>query len=192
MKAPKQQRKPKKLRINRKKLRKLSPSDNYFLSLLRAIIYQQISTKAGDAIYKRFFVLFNHTDPTPEKLLSLTDESLRTVGLSGQKVKYMRDLALRFKDGTIEPEKFPQMSDEEVIEHLTKVKGIGRWTAEMFLISALNRPNVLSLGDLGIKKGFMKAYGLKKLPSERKMLELAEPHKGAWTELCLHLWSILD
>jgi DNA-3-methyladenine glycosylase II len=117
---------------------------------------------------------------------------LREAGLSGQKARYLRDLASRFLDKTIDPRQFPNMSDEEIIEHLTAVKGIGEWTAHMFLIFALNRPNVLPIGDLAIKKGFQRAFGLRKLPSDKRMRELARPHEGAHTELALHLWRIMD
>jgi DNA-3-methyladenine glycosylase II len=197
----------KKLKINKKKLRKLTPSKNAFASLMRSIIYQQLSGKAAAAIERKFFGLFdpralNATHkrgtllptkfPKPEEVLKLTDAQLKSAGLSGQKTAYLRDLSTKFLDGTIIPKKFPNMTDDEIIEHLTRVKGIGIWTAHMFLIFALNRKDVLPVGDLGIKKGFQKAFGLRKLPSEKKMHKLAEPHRGKRTELTLYLWQILD
>ncbi|MDB5194286.1 MAG: DNA-3-methyladenine glycosylase 1-like [Parcubacteria group bacterium] len=189
----------KKLRINAKKLRPLEPSKDYFLSLASSIVSQQISTKAAESIYARFLALFdspkgrvNKRTITPKKLLSLSEQELRNAGLSNQKVIYMQDLAKKFIDGTIDPKQFPKMSDDEIIEHLTRVKGIGVWTAHMFLIFALNRQDILPIGDLAIKKGFQKAYGLRKLPTDKKMFALAEAHKGKWTELSLHLWSIVD
>lgn len=200
-------RKPQKLRIDRKKLRKLEPSRSPFASLMRSIIYQQLSGKAAAAIERKFFGLFDAKAlaatnargallpvkfPKPEQVLKLSDAKFRIAGVSAQKAGYLRDLAAKFDDGTIEPKKFPKMSDQEIIEHLTRVKGIGAWTAHMFLIFALNRPDVLPVGDLGVRKGFQKAFGLRSLPDEKKMLLLAAPHAGRRTELTLHLWGILD
>ncbi|HWA32083.1 MAG TPA: DNA-3-methyladenine glycosylase 2 family protein [Candidatus Paceibacterota bacterium] len=197
----------KKLKINPKKLRKLSPSKNHFASLARSIIYQQLSGASAAAIERKFFGLFDPKVlnmkgkrgkllpakfPKPAQVLKLTDAQFKSAGLSGQKMSYMRDLARKFIDGTIEPKKFPKMTDEEIIEHLTAVKGIGVWTAHMFLIFALNRPDVLPVGDLGIKKGFQRAFKLRKLPDEEKMRKLAKPHAGEHTALSLHLWAIAD
>jgi DNA-3-methyladenine glycosylase II len=181
------------LKIDRSKLkRKLVPTKNPFLSLASSIIYQQISTKAGDSIYGRFLKLFGKRKPSPKFLIGLSDAELRAVGLSGQKLSYLRDLALKFEDGTVEPKLFGTMTDEELKEHLIRVKGIGPWTADMFLIFALNRPNVLPVGDLGIKKGFQKVFKLRSLPNERKMRALALPHAGHYTYLSLYLWQAID
>lgn len=183
---------PKKLKINKKNLRKISPSKNYFLSLASSVIYQQISTKAGDSIYRKFLSLFGKKKPTPEIYLNFSIADLRSAGISPQKSGYLRDLAEKFIDKTVNPRNFHKMSDQEIKDHLMRVKGIGPWTADMFLIFALNRENVLPLGDLGTKKGFQKAFNLKKLPTEKQMLKLAEPHLGGYTELTLHLWQVLD
>ncbi|MEI7709636.1 MAG: DNA-3-methyladenine glycosylase 2 family protein [bacterium] len=180
-----------KLRINKNKLKKIEPSKNPFLSLASAIIGQQISTKAGNAIRAKFSTLFKGK-PTPEKFLKLNIRELRSAGISPQKAMYLKDLADKFIDKTIDHKKFPKMSDTEVKEHLLKVKGVGPWTADMFLIFALNRPDVLPVGDLGTKKGFQKAFKLKSLPTETQMLKLAEPHNGERTMLTLHLWGVLD
>ncbi len=182
----------KKLKINKKKLRKIFLSRNYFLSLASSIIYQQISTRAGDAIYGKFLKLFKNKKPTPQIYLTFSIMDLKSAGISPQKSTYLKDLADKFKDKTINIKQIPKMSDEIVKEHLLQVKGIGPWTADMFLIFALNRPDILPVGDLGIQKGFMKAFNLKKLPNEKQMYKLAEPHKGEYTNLTLHLWSILD
>jgi len=182
----------KKIKINKNKLRKISPSKNYFLSLAGSIIYQQISTKAGDAIYRKFLALFKNKKPTASNFLRITRAKLKLAGISPQKAVYLRDLAEKFLDKTIEHKEIPQMTDGEVKEHLLRVKGIGPWTADMFLIFALNRLNILPVGDLGTQKGFQKAFGLKKLPIEKQMWKLAEPHMGKYTELTLHLWQILD
>jgi DNA-3-methyladenine glycosylase II len=178
--------------INPKKLRILKPTKNPFLSLARSIIYQQISTKAGDSIYKKFISLFPRKTPTPKVLLSLSEQTIRSAGLSGQKLSYLQDLSRKFLDKTISPKQFSKMSDNEIIDHLVQVKGIGIWTAHMFLIFALNRPDVLPIGDLAIKKGFQKAFQLRKIPSDTKMLQLAKEFSGKRTRLSLHLWSLFD
>ncbi len=180
-----------KIKINKNKLRKISPSDNYFLSLARAVIYQQISTKAGDAIYAKFLALFEGRKPTPQAFLNFNISQLQSAGISPQKAGYLKDLSDKFIDKSIKHKDFLNMSDEDVKKHLLMVKGIGPWTADMFLIFALNRPDILPVGDLGTKKGFQKAFNLKSLPSEKQMLKLAEPHNGKRTELTLHLWGIL-
>lgn len=181
------------MKIDRSKLkRKLKPTENPFLSLAGSIIYQQISTKAGDSIYKRFLALFGKKKPSPKLLLAIKETDLRSAGLSIQKIKYLRDLAEKFDDGTVNPKLFHTMTDEEVKEHLIRVKGIGPWTADMFLIFALNRPDVLPVGDLGIVKGFQKVFKLKKMPDEKRMRLLAKPHKGEHTYLSLYLWQSLD
>ncbi len=170
----------------------MSPSKSYFLSLCSSIIYQQISTRAGDAIYGKFLKLFGKRKPSPEIFLSFSNTELKSAGISPQKMNYLRDLANKFLDKTIDTKNLHKMSDDEVKEHLLKVKGIGPWTADMFLIFALNRPNILPVGDLGTQKGFQKAFNLKKLPSEKMMRKLALPHQGQHTELTLYLWHILD
>ncbi len=184
----------KKLKINRKKLKKIEPTKNAFLSLARAIIYQQISTKAGDAIRKRFFGLFGKKKVTPENFLELTSVQLKSAGLSSQKQSYMFDLAQNFKTKSFahSHEWWNKMSDEEVRANLIQIKGIGPWTIDMFLIFALNRPDILPVGDLGIVKGFQKVFKLKSRPSERTMRRLARPHAGELTILALHLWGSLD
>ena len=185
-----------KLKINKKKLRKLSPTRNAWLSLASSIIYQQISTKAGNAIYQKFLGLFRQghkpKKPNPETYLNFSIAELKSAGISPQKSGYLRDLSEKFLDKTINTKNFSKMTDVEVKEHLLQVKGIGPWTADMFLIFALNRPDILPVGDLGTRKGFQKAFGLKSLPNETQMLKLAEPHNGSRTELTLHLWGILE
>ena len=181
-----------KLKINKKKLRKIEPTKNPFLSLARSIIYQQISTKAGNAIFTKFLALFGKHKPSPEAFLKLNIGELKSAGISPQKSGYVKDLSEKFLNKTIDHKKFKTMTDAEVKEHLLRVKGIGPWTADMFLIFALNRPDILPVGDLGTKKGFQKAFKLKSLPTEAEMWKLAEPHKGQRTTLTLYLWDILD
>ncbi len=164
-----------------------------FASLVRSIIYQQLSGKAAGTILNRFLALFpKSTFPTPQQILKLKDTQFRKVGISGQKMGYLRDLARRFLDGTIVPKKFPKMTDEEIREHLIVVKGIGRWTADMFLMFTLYRPDVLPTGDLGIQKGFQRVFGMKSLPDAKKMEKLAEAWSPHRTVASLYLWRAVD
>lgn len=170
-------------------------TEDRFATLIDAIIYQQISYKAAAAISKRFQLLYADGNgatrgrfPTPHQLLRTHPGKLRAAGLSRQKMKYMRDLARKAAAGALKLDAFHAMTDEEVIENVTQVKGIGRWTAEMFLIFCLRRPDVLPVGDLGVQYGFKSAYALRKLPSAAKMTKIAEswrPHRtiGTW-----YLW----
>ncbi len=174
-------------------LTQLEPTKNAFQSLVKSIISQQISTKAASSILKKFTVLFAPKKfPQPLDVLAKSDKEFRSAGLSRGKIVYIRDLATKFIDKTIDPKKFSKMSDTEIIDHLVQVKGIGEWTAHMFLMFALNRPDVLPTGDLAIRKGFMKAYGLRTMPTHAKMLALAKSHAGERTNLSLHLWGIMD
>ena len=183
----------KKIKINKRKLRSLEPTKNPFQSLVRSIIYQQLSGKAASSILNKFVLLFKPKRfPTPKDVLKLTDTQFKSAGVSAQKASYLRDLSAKFLDGTINPKKFPDMTDAEIEEHLVRVKGVGVWTAHMFLIFALNRPDVLPTGDLAIRKGFMKAFNLRTIPSHEKMVKLAKAHDGKRTYLSLHLWGILD
>lgn len=182
-----------KLKINKNLFNKLEPTKNSFQSLVRSIIFQQLSGKAATSILNKFTLLYKPKKfPSPKDVLVTSDEVLRSAGLSRGKVVYIRDLAQKFDDGIINPRRFPKMSDDEIIDHLITVKGIGPWTAHMFLMFALNRPDVLPVGDLAIRKGFMKAFGLRKMPTGKKMHELAKPHLGERTYLSLHLWSLMD
>ncbi len=165
---------------------------DYFLALVRSIIYQQLSGKAAGTIAGRFYNLFKNKKPNSKDLLKLKDVDFKKVGISGQKMSYLRDLANKFEKGEIDSKKINKMEDEEVREHLIAVKGIGRWTADMFLMFTLARPNVLPTGDLGIQKGFMKAYGMKKLPDENKMLKLGENWKPYRTVASWYLWRVVD
>ena len=164
-----------------------------FQSLAESIIYQQLSGKAADTICKRFVALFpNKKFPTPEEVLKIKIEKMRSAGISNQKAAYLKDLALKFTDGTIEPRRFSRMSDAEIIEHVTAVKGIGEWTAHMFLMFTLARPDVLPTGDLGIQKGFQKLFRLRAKPTPAKMEKLAKPWAGHRTVAAFYLWRLLD
>ncbi len=164
-----------------------------FQSLAESIIYQQLSGKAAGTILKRFVALFPNTAfPSPEQVLKIKTEKLRSAGLSGQKAAYLKDLAAKFKDGTINPKIFSKMSDAEIIEHVVAVKGIGEWTAQMFLMFTLNRPDVLPTGDLGIQKGFQKLFALRNRPSPEQMKKLASGWQGHRTVACMYLWRLQD
>ncbi len=167
------------------------PGETYE-ALCRAIVYQQLSGKAAGTIYGRFCALFPKKTPTAKLLLKKSREELRSVGLSNQKTNYLIDLSEKFDSGFITPKKFPMMSDEEIREHLVAVKGIGVWTADMFLMFNLGRPDVLPVGDLGIQKGFKKLFNLRALPDATKMIKLARAWQPYRTVACEYLWKIAD
>jgi DNA-3-methyladenine glycosylase II len=162
-----------------------------FGALLKAIVSQQLSTKAARTIYSRLMALFDGA-PTPSALSRLTDEQLRAVGLSSQKLRYMRDLGTRVQDGSLPLHTLDSMSDDEVIAALTQVKGIGRWTAEMFLMFRLHRPDVLPVGDLGIVKAVQRAYGLRKTPTPERLHEIGEAWRPYRSVACWYLWRSLN
>ncbi len=171
----------------------LRHSTNAFRSLAESIIYQQLSGKAAATIEKRFVALYAPKKfPTPDDVLLTSVTNMRSVGLSNQKANYMIDLASKFKDKTVDPKHFHLMTDEEISEHVIRVKGIGQWTADMFLIFALNRPNVLPVGDLGIQKGAQIFFGLKSLPTPEKLQKLAMSFDGHYTVFALYMWKLAD
>lgn len=184
---------PRMRKVLKLKLEARSRPTDAFQSLVRSIIYQQISGKAAAAIIKKFLALFSGEKfPTPAQVLKVTNAQFKKAGVSPQKRGYLRDLALRFTDGTIEPHKFSKMTDEEIREHLIRVKGIGRWTADMFLMFTLYRPDVLPTGDLAIQKGFQRVFGLRKLPDVKKMEKLARGWSPHRTVASLYLWRVMD
>lgn len=168
-----------------------------FQALVRSIIYQQVSGAAAATILKRFEALFKKHPPaggfpTPEQVLAMPLEKLRGAGLSMQKASYIKDLSEKFTDGTIEQKKFAKMSNDEVIEHVTKVKGIGVWTAHMFLLFTLERLDILPTGDLGVQKGFQILYKLKKLPTPAQMEKLSAPWRPHASAASWYLWRVAD
>ncbi len=163
-----------------------------FHALLRSIVYQQLSGKAAATILARVVALFPDGKPTPETLLKIRTPRLRKAGLSAQKVGYVRDLAKKCIDGTIDQKLFPKMTSAEIIEHVTAVKGIGEWTAHMLLIFSLNRPDILPVGDLGIRKGFQIVYGLNELPDAKKMEKLAKDWRAHASVASWYLWRVAD
>lgn len=166
------------------------PTDAYG-ALLRAIIGQQLSTKAARTIYLRVLDLFGGTTPSPEQLLEASEEELRACGLSGRKTEYVRDLASHVVSGELELDRLDRLSDEEVIEEIVAVRGLGVWTAEMFLLFHLQRPDVLSGGDLGIRKAIQIEYGLEEMPSPKQVLEIGEPWRPHRSLASLYLWESL-
>jgi DNA-3-methyladenine glycosylase II len=163
-----------------------------YKALVRAIISQQLSSRAAATIARRFEELFGGRFPSPAAVLVMPDDRLRSVGLSGMKVSFVRDLARRVHDGSLHLDSLERMSDDEVIAELTQVKGIGRWTAEMFLMFRLHRPDVLPLGDLGIVNAMKRAYGLRKTPTPDRMTRIAEAWRPYRSVACWYLWASLD
>ena len=162
-----------------------------FVALLHAIVSQQLSTKAAATIAGRVEALMEGK-PTPSRVATVSDPQLRAAGLSGQKVKYLRDLCGRIDAGTLPLDALDHMPDDQVIDALTQVKGIGRWTAEMFLMFRLHRPDVLPVGDLGIVKAVQRAYRLRKVPSPARLLRLGESWRPYRSVACWYLWASLD
>src|SRR5690348_780943 len=162
-----------------------------FHSLAEAIVYQQLNGKAAVTIFKRFAALAG--DPlTPDGILKLSDEQLRSVGLSKQKSAYLKDLAAKTASGALDFDSLPQLPDEEIIEHLTQVKGIGVWTAQMFLMFTLKRENVLPTGDFGIRMAIKKHYKKRKLPNPLQMQKVANAWEPYRSIACWYLWRSLD
>lgn len=165
----------------------------YFPALVEAIVYQQLTGKAAARILERFRALFpSRRFPTAEQIAQTPDERLRSAGLSPQKILYLKDLARRMADGSFPLQRISAMDDAEVMRRLTEVKGIGPWTAEMFLIFTLGRPDVLPVTDLGIRKAVQRLYGFKTLPAPRTLAQLGrrwEPYRSvaAW-----YLWASVD
>jgi DNA-3-methyladenine glycosylase II len=175
----------------RRDLKRERPGDAYG-ALLRSIVGQQLSTKAARTIYGRMLELFDGHAPTPEQLLAVDPDKIRAAGLSRPKISYLRDLAQHVEDGELELERLDDLPDEEVIEQLTAVKGIGDWSAHMFLMFHLGRPDVLPVGDQGIRRAVQVQYGLRKLPDPKRLEKIARPWRPYRTLACLYLWSSLD
>ncbi|HTW11828.1 MAG TPA: DNA-3-methyladenine glycosylase [Solirubrobacteraceae bacterium] len=165
----------------------------HYGALVRSIVGQQLSTKAAAAIYRRLADRFGGRAPTPAEVLADDPEELRAaVGLSRAKVGFLRSLAEHVLDGSLELEKLDELPDEQVIAELTAVKGIGVWSAHMFLMFHLERPDILAVGDLGIRKSMMLAYGLPALPPPDEMERIAAGWSPYRTLACRYLWRALD
>ncbi len=171
------------------------PSSNPFRALARSVIYQQLSGTAAGTIYRRFIGIWGlegEQFPQPEQLLTATDEQLRAAGLSRQKMASVRSMAEHFASGELSLEHFHEWDDEEIIAHLTRVRGVGRWTAEMFLMFHLGRPDVLPVNDVGINRAMMRHYGLDSLPTPPEVLRIGEPWRPWATVACWYLWRSED
>ncbi len=162
-----------------------------FQSLVEAIIYQQLAGSAADAIYGRFVKIYGRF-PRPAQLLATPDSKLRACGLSARKIEYLKDLSSQVSDDRLKLALLPKMPDEQVIEQLVQVKGIGRWTAEMFLIFCLGRPDVLPVGDLGLRKAMQQVYSLAELPSPARMREIAQLWKPYSSIATWYMWKSLE
>jgi DNA-3-methyladenine glycosylase II len=166
---------------------------NAFQSLVESIIYQQLTGSAANVIYGRFIKYYNNVMPTPREIISTSDIELKSkVGLSSKKVQYLKDLSTRVVEQKLDLDLLSIMSDEEVINQLIQVKGIGRWTAEMFLIFCLGRPDVLPVTDLGIRKAMQKIYSIPELPKPAEMLAIAQPWRPHRTVATWYLWKSLS
>jgi DNA-3-methyladenine glycosylase II len=174
------------------KLEPLKLRDNYFHALVRAIANQQLSGKAAQTILGRVESLFMGKKlPSPKKFLEMSDEKLRTAGFSRAKVIYTKNVARFFVEKEKQMKQIHKLADEEVIKLLTEIKGVGVWTAEMFLIFSLGREDVFSYGDLGLRNGFQKVYKLKKPPTIKQMKKIVETWKPYRTHAARYLWASL-
>jgi DNA-3-methyladenine glycosylase II len=180
--------------IKRYGLCTIRPHKDYYRELVESIVGQQLSVKAAASINRRFVELFGGTFPEPSAILDKSVEELRTAGLSGAKANYVRDLALHVIDAKLEFERFDKLSNEEIMSELVAVKGIGEWTAHMFLMFCMGRLDILPVGDLGIRTGVMKLYGLSELPTPDKIREICvgfqwHPYESvaSW-----YIWQSLD
>jgi DNA-3-methyladenine glycosylase II len=163
-----------------------------FQTLVRSIVYQQLSGKAALTIFNRVLAAAKADPITPEAILKLRPQKMRTLGLSQQKVTYIRELARMTRDGEIQFEHLDKLEDADVVAHLTRVKGVGVWTVHMFLMFALRRPDVLPVGDLGVRMAMKKAYGLAELPTPAEMEKIAASWRPWSTVASWYLWRSLE
>jgi DNA-3-methyladenine glycosylase II len=167
------------------------PADAYG-ALLRSIVGQQLSTKAARTIYERMLEIFGGRTPTPQALLDADPDAIRAAGLSRPKISYLRSLAEHVLSGELELDRLDDFGDEEVVREVTAVKGLGQWTADMFLIFHLGRPDVLPVGDLGVRRAVERAYNLEGLPSPEELEALGERWRPHRSLASLYLWRSLD
>jgi DNA-3-methyladenine glycosylase II len=164
----------------------------HYAALVRSIVGQQLSVKAAASIYARVEAMFGGHAPTPEQILAADTDELRAAGLSRAKVVYLRSLAEHIRDGSLELDRLEQLGEDEVLSELVAVKGLGTWTAQMFLMFQLARPDVLPVGDLGIRRAAERLYGLPDLPSPAELERIAEPWRPWRTLACRYLWASLE
>ena len=163
-----------------------------FIAIVEAIIWQQLSGKAARTIYERFLKVFPNGRPTPATILATSDDAMRAAGLSRGKIAYLRDLSTKVLDGTVHLESLETMANDDVVAAMTKVKGIGQWSAEMFLMFRLQRADVLPVGDLGIVKAIQRHYRLRKTPTPERMRKIAESWRPYRSVASWYLWASLD
>ena len=163
-----------------------------FDHLVRAIVYQQLAGKAAAAIHGRLLGLYGDRPPTPAELLATRVPRLRRAGLSRQKLSYLKDLARQVHSGAVPLDALRDLADEAVVEALTEVKGVGVWTAQMFLMFRLGRPDVLPVLDFGIRNAIRQAYGMRRMPKPVHMERIAAPWRPYRTVACWYLWRSLD
>lgn len=164
----------------------------HYDALVRSIVYQQLSGKAAGTIHRRFCELYPNKRPRAEHVLSTDDARLRSAGLSRQKIGYLRDLSARVAEGSLPLAHLGRLSDDAIIEHLVKVKGIGRWTVQMFLMFRLGRPDVLPELDLGVQNAIRRAYGLATRPTPKEVLAIGEKWRPYASMASWYLWRSLE
>jgi 3-methyladenine DNA glycosylase/8-oxoguanine DNA glycosylase len=179
-------------RVGPADLRRARPRTTHFAELVRAICYQQLAGAAARTIHGRVVALFGPEGPTPEAVLGMPTEKLRAAGLSANKEASVRDLATRVVDGDVELDRVARLADSEVVRELTLVRGIGRWTAEMFLIFQLGRLDVWPVDDLGVRRGYSRLYGLAEMPAARDLEPLGEPLRPYRSVAAWYCWRAVD
>jgi DNA-3-methyladenine glycosylase II len=171
----------------------LQPETDFYRSLTRAIIYQQLSGKAAKTISDRFVALYKEKKyPSPKDVLKTDHEILRSVGLSNAKAKYIKNISEAFLDGSVDHQNLGSLSDDDIMNQLVSIKGVGPWTAQMFLMFTLNRPDIFPTGDLGVQKGFQQYFKLKELPSPKIMEKRSQKWKPHRTVASLFFWKVVD
>ena len=178
-------------RVGPCELHAVAPRDA-FEALCMSIASQQLSVKAAATIFGRFCDLFPKRKPTPDRVMTLTDDQIRAAGFSRSKVAFIKDLAARVLDGRLDLKGLKKHSDEEVMQQLVAVKGIGRWTAEIFLMFRLGRPDILPADDLGLMNAVQRAYGLRKRPDAKKLRKMGEAWKPHRSVAAWYLWASLE
>ena len=171
----------------------LKPETNYFKSLTRSIVYQQLSGKVAKTIFDRFISLYKDKSyPTPVDVIDIDHKKLRSVGLSNSKAQYIKNIAYEFLDNPDTYESLEKMDDQDIIDTLITIKGVGLWTAQMFLMFTLNRPDVFPVTDLGVQKGFQHYYKLSDIPVPVQMLKKSEKWAPYRTVVSLYFWRLLE
>ena len=179
--------------LNSFKIDNLLPEKNYFKSLSRSIIYQQLTAKSAKAIHDRFISIYETEEyPSPEEVLSTTLDDLKSVGLSKFKAQYLHNLSNSFLKEPFNYQTLNQESDKDIIDILTQIKGVGLWTAQMFLMFTLNRPDVFPATDLALQKGFQQYFNISQLPKANEMLEISQKWRPHRTTVSLFLWRLIE